>query len=108
MDLGKILAFKKVLPLSVQEDFLSSCQKASFFFCDATDRAKYGGLWSEIEGDVSRISEMLRLPCATTLPTGDYFEPLTYLVRYQDVRSRLVNPTVHYERYWRHEGRQPF
>lgn len=105
MDLRKVMEFDEVLSKNLQARILDETKLASLFFADATDRAKYGQYWYDVKGEADAILKKHNLPRSLVLEDGTYFEPLTYLLRYEDVRKAGLNPVDHFFRYGKKEKR---
>lgn len=105
MDLRKVMEFDEVLSKDLQTRILDATKLASLFFADATDRAKFGQYWHDVKGEADDILKKHDLPRSLVLPDGTYFEPLTYLLRYEDVRKAKINPVDHFFRYGKNETR---
>lgn len=101
------MEFDGVLSEELQCRILEATKIASLFFADATDRAKFGQYWADAKGEADLIIEKFDLPLALDFEDGTYFEPLPYLLRYEDVRRAGVNPVEHFRRRGRKEGRVP-
>lgn len=108
MDLAKVMEFDETLSPDLQNRIMEATKLASLFFADATDRAKFGQFWHDIKGEADQVISRHGLPRALELDDGTYFEPLTYLLRYEDVRKAGVNPVTHFQNHGRSEKRAPY
>ncbi|MBD3756405.1 MAG: sulfotransferase [Gammaproteobacteria bacterium] len=107
MDHSKTNEFDRILPIELQKKILHSTQLASLFFAGPMERTEYGDLWQEVSSNAEALLSRFELPAYGHKVDGEYFEPLTYLIRYPDVLKAKVNPVEHYRRHGRSERRKP-
>ena len=105
IDFSKLMEFENVLSTELQTRILEATKIASPFFANASDRARFGQFWQDTLGRANEILAKNGLPRSLILEDGTYFEPLTYLLKYEDVRNAGINPVAHYLRHGRFEQR---
>lgn len=107
METAKVVEFDTILKPDLQRRILEATRLAAPFIASPLERVKYEGLWIET---LDRADQLLRswdLPRVGLKVAGQYFEPLTYLIRYPDVLEAKINPVIHFELWGVHEGRKP-
>ncbi|PPB80784.1 sulfotransferase family protein [Albidovulum inexpectatum] len=107
MDLSKIVEFDEVLSRKMQERILDATRLAAPFFASPVERARFGDLWEETIDKAKRRLKQFDLPAVGMVVEGNYFEPLTYLIRYPDILKSGVNPVNHYRNRGIREKRIP-
>lgn len=107
MDLNKIVEFDQLLSQDLQKRILYSTKTAAIFFASPVERAYYCDEWYSILHQAQSLLQHFEINEVNVTIDGVYFEPLTYLIRYQDVLKARVNPIVHYRNRGRSEGRRP-
>ncbi len=106
VDVRKVNEFEKHLSNELQEEILERTRLASPFFMNVSERLRLGSLWSDKLVNIDRILEHFALPRTGLDVDGEYFEPMTYLLRYPDLLEHEVNPVEHYQGWGKREGRR--
>lgn len=106
MQLGKIIEFQEFLDPEMQKAILEATAIASPFFAGPVERAAYGDLWANRWHKAKKRIQEHNLEPSGVYVDGEYFEPLTYLIRYPDVLDAGVNPIEHYKNNGKFEGRR--
>ena len=105
MDLSKVLEYKKHLGNEIQERILNKTRLASIFFANVDDREKYGQYWINVSSQINDLLDHFNITYLYKDINGTYFEPFTYLLRYNDLLKAKVNPEMHFRNYGIREGR---
>jgi hypothetical protein len=107
MDLSKILEFDQFLSQKTQDIILERTKLASIFFANASDRIKFGNYWADKKYQIESVMQKFEIDTAYSVVCSNYFEPVTYLLRYPDVLKAGVNPIRHYSKHGVGENRKP-
>ncbi len=84
---------------------LEKTRLASPFFMNVSERANLGDMWAEKLFAIDQVLSNFNLPRTGMYVEGTYFEPMTYLLRYQDVLDKKMNPVNHFKSHGKAEGR---
>ena len=116
MDAKKLTEYERLIGKDLQWRILDATQLASVFFAEDSHqinplrrlrRLRYKRHWHKVNALIeSRMAEF-DLPRMLVLDSGIYFEPFTYLLRYQDVLDAGLNPVTHFMNLGSKEGRRP-
>lgn len=106
METSKVVEFDRLLRPGLQERILDATRLAAPFIASPVERVKYEDLWMETFDRADRLLRHFNLPRVGMMVENQYFEPLTYLVRYPDILAARVNPVDHYLRRGVYERRK--
>ena len=106
-DLKTLDEYEFLLSKHIQNKILDATRFASLFFANVSERVRYGDMWEDTYTQANQLISDLEWNNFDVFVDGVYFEPLTYLLRYQDVLKAKESPVEHFSAYGHHEGRNP-
>lgn len=95
------------LSVGLQYRILEATKLASPFFCADGVEEGHIQFWRDYRDKLQRRLKKYELPQIGVEVAGEYFEPLTYLLRYDDILKSGVNPVEHYRDCGVRENRKP-